>query len=63
MTGPVLNRIWTFPGSKYAEKLKHSIQPFFNVQRISGVDNFERIVQIDGADTVGGGARPAWPMA
>jgi hypothetical protein len=54
VTGPVLNRIWTFPGSKYAEKLKHSIQPFFNVGRISGVDNFERIVQIDSADTVVG---------
>jgi LPS-assembly protein len=54
VTGPVLNRIWTFPGSKYAEKLKHSIQPFFNVGRISGIDNFERIVQIDSADTVVG---------
>jgi LPS-assembly protein len=54
VTGPVLNRIWTFPGSRYAEKLKHSIQPYFNVQRTSGIDNFDRIVQIDGADTVVG---------
>ena len=54
VTGPVLNRIWTFPGSRYAEKLKHSIQPFFNVGRISGVDNFDRIVQIDAVDTIVG---------
>jgi len=54
VTGPVLNRIWTFKGSKYAEKLKHSIQPFFNVQRISGVENFDRIVQVDATDTVVG---------
>ena len=52
VTGPILNRIWTFPGNKYAEKLKHSIQPYFNIQRISAIDNFDRIVQIDGADTV-----------
>jgi LPS-assembly protein len=54
VTGPILNRIWTFAGSSYAEKLKHSIQPFFNVQRISAIDNFDRIVQIDGTDTVVG---------
>ncbi|HEX6397423.1 MAG TPA: hypothetical protein VFZ95_08370, partial [Steroidobacteraceae bacterium] len=54
VTGPVLNRIWTFAGNKYAEKLKHSIQPYFNIQRISSVDNFDRIVQVDGTDTVVG---------
>ncbi len=54
VTGPVLNRIWTFPGSKYAEKLKHSIQPFFNVERVSSIDNFDRIVQIDSTDTIVG---------
>ena len=52
MTGPVLNRIWTFPGSKYAEKLKHSIEPFFNVERVSSIDNFDQIVQIDSTDTI-----------
>jgi LPS-assembly protein len=54
VTGPVLNRIWTFAGNSYAEKLKHSIQPFFSVQRISAIDNFNRIVQIDGTDTIVG---------
>ena len=54
VTGPVLNRIWNFPGSTYAEKLKHSIQPFFNIQRVSGIDNFDRIVQIDATDTIVG---------
>ena len=54
VTGPVLNRIWSFPGNAYAEKLKHSIQPYFNIQRVSAVDNFDQIVQIDGADTIVG---------
>ena len=55
VTGPVFNRIWTFTGNKYAEKLKHSIEPFFNVERVSGIDNFDRIVRIDSVDTIVGG--------
>ena len=35
VTGPVLSKIWTRPGSVYAEKLKHSIEPYFNVERVS----------------------------
>jgi LPS-assembly protein len=54
VTGPVFNRIWTFAGSRYAEKLKHSVQPYFNVQRISAIDAFERIVQADATDTIVG---------
>jgi LPS-assembly protein len=54
VTGPVLNRIWTFAGSRYAEKLKHSVQPFFSVQRISAIDAFDRFVQIDATDTIVG---------
>jgi LPS-assembly protein len=54
VTGPVFNRIWAFPGSSYAAKLKHSIEPFFNVERVSAIDNFDRIVQIDGTDTIVG---------
>ena len=54
ITGPVFNRIWSFERSRYAEKLKHSVQPFFNIQRISGIDVFERIVRLDSTDTVVG---------
>jgi LPS-assembly protein len=54
LTGPTFNRIWNRPGSSYAEKIKHSIEPYFNVQRISPIDDFNQFVQIDGVDTVVG---------
>ena len=54
VAGPSFNRIWNRPGSKYAEKIKHSIEPYFNVQRISPIDDFAQFVQIDGVDTVVG---------
>ena len=54
ITGPVFNRIYNRPGSSYAEKLKHSIEPFLNLQRVSPIENFESIVQLDGIDTIVG---------
>ncbi len=54
MSGPSFNRIWNRPGSQYAEKIKHSIEPYFNVQRVSPIDDFAQFVQIDGVDTVVG---------
>jgi hypothetical protein len=52
--GPVFNRIWNTPDNGYAERFKHTVEPFVNVQRTSAIDDFKRIVQIDGADTVVG---------
>ena len=54
VTGPVFNRIFNRTGSAYAEKIKHSIEPFLNVQRISAIDDFDKFVTIDGVDTVVG---------
>jgi LPS-assembly protein len=56
IVGPVFNRIWDTPGNGYAERFKHSIEPFFNVQRTSSIDNFDRIAQTDGIDGVVGNA-------
>ena len=50
--GPVFNRIWDTPDNGYAERFKHSIEPFFNVPRTSAIDNFDQIVQTDGIDGV-----------
>lgn len=55
IVGPVFNRIWDTPGSGYAEKFKHTIEPFFNIQRTSAIDDFNNIVKIDGTDTIVGG--------
>ena len=54
VAGPTFNRIWNRPGSLYAEKIKHSIEPYFTVQRVSPIDDFAEFVQIDGVDTVVG---------
>ena len=56
MLGPVFTRIWDTPDNGYAEKFKHSIEPFLNVQRTSSIDNFNRIVQLEGTDSIVGGA-------
>jgi hypothetical protein len=54
--GPVFNRIWDTPNSGYAERVKHTIEPFLRVERTSGIENFDRIIQSDGTDYVVGGA-------
>jgi LPS-assembly protein len=54
--GPVFNRIWDTPGNGYAERFKHTIEPFFTVQRTSAIDEFSRIVRTDGTDSIIGNA-------
>jgi LPS-assembly protein len=50
LTGPVFNRIWNTPGNGYAEKFKHVVEPSLSIQRVTAIDNFDRIVQLDGSD-------------
>jgi len=54
ITGPVLVKVWDTPNSGYAERMKHVIEPWVNLQRITAIDNFDQIVQLEGSDwTVG----------
>jgi hypothetical protein len=55
VTGPTFGRVWTTPNNGYAEKWKHSVEPFFTVQRVTMVNDFDRIVQLDATDYVLGG--------
>jgi lipopolysaccharide assembly outer membrane protein LptD (OstA) len=55
LVGPVFTRVWDTPGNGYAEKFKHTIEPYMNIQRTSLINNFNQIVQIDGTDIVFGG--------
>jgi LPS-assembly protein len=55
ITGPVFNRIFDTPNSGYATKFKHVIEPTVVIQRVTGIDVFNRIVQIDGSDSIVGG--------
>ena len=47
----MFNRIWDTPDNGYAEKFKHTIEPFVNLTRTSSIDNFARIVKLDGTDS------------
>jgi LPS-assembly protein len=54
ITGPVFNRVFDNTGGGYAEKFKHVIEPTLSIQRVSAIDEFDRIAKLDGADfTVG----------
>jgi LPS-assembly protein len=55
LVGPVFNRIWDTPNLEYAEKFKHTVEPFLNIVRTSAIDNFDRIILIDGTDYIVGG--------
>ncbi|MES1254422.1 MAG: hypothetical protein ABUS56_02360, partial [Acidobacteriota bacterium] len=55
ITGPVFSRIWDTPQNGYAEKFKHSVEPYLNVQRTSSIDGYNRIVKLEGTDQVVGG--------
>jgi LPS-assembly protein len=55
--GPLFNRVWDTPTNGYAEKFKHSVEPFLNIQKTSSVDNVNQIVQMDGIDQYTGGTQ------
>ena len=55
IVGPVLNRIWNTPDSGYAEKIKHSVEPWVNLQRVTSIDLDNRIVRLDSTDYIVGG--------
>jgi LPS-assembly protein len=54
ITGPVFTRIFNTPGSGYADKFKHVIEPSVSFQRTSAIDEFDRIVKLDGTDSIVG---------
>ena len=51
----MFNRVWDTPDNGYAEKFKHTIEPFLTISAPSSIDNFDRIIQIDGIDSIVGG--------
>ena len=54
ITGPVFVKVWDTPGSSYSERMKHVIEPQLNVQRVTAIDNFDQIVQLEGTDSIVG---------
>ena len=51
LTGPVFNNIF----DRGERKLKHVIEPTLTIQYTSPIDNFDRIVKLEGTDYVVGG--------
>lgn len=50
ITGPTLVKIWDSPVRRY----KHVIEPTFTIQRLTAVDQFDRIVVLESSDAVVG---------
>ena len=55
ITGPSFVRVWDTPNSDYAERMKHVIEPYVTLQRITAIDDFNRIVRLEGIDSIRGG--------
>ena len=54
ITGPSFVRIFDTSGNRYAERFKHVIEPWVTLQRITAIDNFDQIVQLDSTDSIVG---------
>ena len=52
ITGPVFNRVWDRPNSRYAEKIKHSVEPWVYLQRITAFENYKLLPKSDYSDYV-----------
>ena len=53
-TGPSFVKIWDTPNSGYSERMKHVIEPWYGMRRVSAIDGFERIVRLEGIDSIVG---------
>jgi LPS-assembly protein len=64
LSGPLFTRVWNTPDSGYAEKFKHSIEPFLSLSRTSAINNYDRIIQNESGDyLIGGATRYAYGIA
>jgi LPS-assembly protein len=52
--GPVFTRVWNTPDNGYAERFKHTIEPFVNIQRTTAIDDYNRIIKTDSSDSIVG---------
>jgi len=55
ITGPSFVRIWDTPNSSYSERIKHVIEPYVTLRRLTAINNFHRIIQNEGIDSILGG--------
>ncbi len=53
-TGPSFVKIWDTPNSGYSERMKHVIEPWVSIRRVSAIDNFDQVVRLEGIDSIVG---------
>src|SRR5688572_5549712 len=56
VNGPTLVRIWDAPNSTYAQRFRHSIEPFAKVMYRTAIDNYNAIPKLESADNIIGSA-------
>jgi LPS-assembly protein len=56
VNGPTLVRIWDAPNASYAQRFRHSIEPFFSVTYRTAISNFDAIPKLEGSDSIVGNA-------
>ena len=56
VNGPTLVRIWDAPNSTYAQRFRHSIEPFAQVLYRTAIDNYNAIPKLESTDSIVGNA-------
>jgi LPS-assembly protein len=56
VNGPTLVRIWDAPNNSYAQRYRHSIEPFTQVLYRTAIDNLESIPKLESSDYIVGKA-------
>lgn len=54
VSGPTLVRIWDAPNSKYAQRFKHSVEPFLQIVHRTAIDNANEIPPFEYVDQIVG---------
>jgi lipopolysaccharide assembly outer membrane protein LptD (OstA) len=63
ITGPVFNRVFN-PPDDAGTKFKHVIEPTLSIQRLTAIDQFDRIPKLEGGDyTVGNVTRYSYALS
>ena len=55
IVGPSFVKVWDTPGSTYSERMKHVIEPYVTLRRVSRIDRFDEIVRLESVDSIVGG--------
>ena len=56
MNGPTLVRIWDAPNSSYAQRFRHSIEPFVQTLYRTAIDDYNSIPKLESSDYIVGRA-------